>query len=551
MTLASRALSRLLRLPPAKHPRVTRQRDLAAVMPDGVVLLANRWFPQGQEVGLPTVLMRSPYGRSGPWAFEAALLAERGYNVIVQSCRGTYGSGGDWEPFRNEGADGAATVEWIQKQPWYDGRLVTYGSSYCGYTQFAIAANVPVGVVGAMSAAVAAADFRALIYPFGIFSLENLADWLHGLDSARNHGGVIGTVRGMRSAAPARQRAAAAVPLREADVASIGHPEQCFRDWLDHADLDDSYWDRMVHTAGLDRPDGPPVSLHGGWFDLFAPYVFEDYSRLVAAGRDVELTVGPWAHGGGFGNRIRDALELFDREMYGATAPRRAKPIHVQLWNDKRWLHYSSWPPPATTQRWHLHAGGGLSTDAPADSLPDSYRYDPSDPAPSVGGAALNKGGPKDNAAREARPDVLTFTSIPLRSDLLVLGPVTARIHTRASTPHFDVVLRLCDVDEKGVSRNISDGVARVDLVAQTDEPTAVDVTLWPVGARFAAGHRIRLQVASALHPLFARNLGSGEPAASAASIVASNHEVWHDPAHPSGVDLPIIELGPDDILPS
>ncbi len=79
------------------------------------------------------MLIRTPYGRRtmGPLG---RLYAERGYQVVIQSCRGTFGSEGEWYPVRHEQADGRATLEWVTAQPWFDGRLVMWGGSYLGLT---------------------------------------------------------------------------------------------------------------------------------------------------------------------------------------------------------------------------------------------------------------------------------------------------------------------------------------------------------------------------------------------------------------------------------
>jgi putative CocE/NonD family hydrolase len=267
---------------------------------------------------------------------------------------------------------------------------------------------------------------------------------------------------------------------------------------------------------------------------------------MQAAGRDVELTVGPWNHGGGFGHRVADALALFDRELKQLPRPKRAKPVHVQMHGDDRWLHYDSWPPASVGQRWHVQADGALGRDPADDVPPDTWTHDPADPAPSTGGAALGKGGPKDNAAREARDDVMTYTSPPLLSDVAVMGRPRARLHVQSSTAEYDVVVRLCEVDTKGVSRNLSDGVVRLTAAVG---PQAVEVDLWPLGALLRAGHRIRLQVSSALHPLYARNLGSGEPASKAVTMVVSRQELFHDPLHQSWVELPTVVVTPQDIV--
>ena len=90
----------------------------------------------------PTLLIRTPYGRRimGPLG---RLFAERGYQTVIQSCRGTFGSAGAWEPLRHERSDGHATLSWLAGQPWFDGRLVTWGASYLGMTQWAVAADPP------------------------------------------------------------------------------------------------------------------------------------------------------------------------------------------------------------------------------------------------------------------------------------------------------------------------------------------------------------------------------------------------------------------------
>lgn len=84
-------------------------------MPDGAVLLADRWAPRGRP-DAPIVLARSPYGRRTLGLF-AETIAAQGYQVVIQSVRGTFGSGGGWAPFFNEEADGAATLDWLAAQP--------------------------------------------------------------------------------------------------------------------------------------------------------------------------------------------------------------------------------------------------------------------------------------------------------------------------------------------------------------------------------------------------------------------------------------------------
>jgi putative CocE/NonD family hydrolase len=143
----------------------------------------------------------------------------------------------------------------------------------------------------------------------------------------------------------------------------------------------------------------------------------------------------------------------------------------------------------------------------------------------------------------EARADVLAYTSDPLDADLEVIGEVAAEVFVAASQPHFDVFVRLCDVDERGCSTNVCDGIQRVEpgrWKRDADGVQSVRVTLWTTAQRFRRGHRIRVQVASGAHPRFVRNLGSGEPLATGTTLRASEQSIHHAPGRASAILLPM-----------
>jgi uncharacterized protein len=139
--LASWAMSRRWSLPPARN-RVTVARDVPVPVADGTVLRADHYIP---VTGRPaaTILIRTPYGRYGPNGLTGQILAERGYHVLIQSVRGTFGSGGVFDPMRDEAPDGQDTVAWLREQAWFSGRLATFGNSYLGFVQWALALDPP------------------------------------------------------------------------------------------------------------------------------------------------------------------------------------------------------------------------------------------------------------------------------------------------------------------------------------------------------------------------------------------------------------------------
>ncbi|MCX5356241.1 CocE/NonD family hydrolase [Streptomyces mirabilis] len=536
MNLGSHLTQRLLRLPPPLTRDLVVEPDLRVPMRDGTVLLADRWAPKADGDGLPTMLLRTPYGRAGIAAGPMVRpLAERGFQVLIQSTRGTFGSGGVFDPLRREREDGLDTLEWVIEQPWFGESMVLYGMSYLGFVQWAVGDQLP-PQVKAMIPAVSESALTLEFLRADGFSLETPFGW-----------GVMVAGQERRWAMPRQLleakrvgRALGTLPLDQADTAAIGHRSGYIQDILAH-DAGAPRWTALDHrhrVAGITAP----VSSVGGWYDIFLPGQLRDHQALVAAGHQARLTVGPWSHTSrGVGSTAAgEALGFGLAHARGEEPPERA-PVRLFVMGEETWRDFPSWPPPDYTPLpFHLHPGGVLSTDRAGESAPDGYRYDPADPTPAVGGVRLAlgvKGGRVDNTALEARPDVLTYTTATLDTDVEVIGEVSAEIWFKSSLPYADVFVRLCDVDTKGRSTNVCDGL--VGLTG-ADRTSCATVRLWPTAYRFRRGHRIRVQVSSGAFPRYNRNPGTGEPRATATTLRAADQEVFHDPEHLSAVLLPL-----------
>jgi putative CocE/NonD family hydrolase len=546
MTVGSWIAGIAAKLPPAHTREVSVERDLTAKMPDGAALLADRWYPTSPGSGTPpTVLLRSPYGHR-QLGIVGRLFAERGYQAVIQSCRGTFGSAGSWVPMHNEQVDGQATLEWIAAQPWFDGQLFTFGPSYLGLTQWAVAEAAP-DYVKAMALSVTASNFRdAVVYPGGSFALETGLAWLHQVEHQELSVGRV--LRAQLRTAKAVRSASAVLPLQGADSVAVGRPVDFYQDWLTHEAPGDPWWDGINFGRRLERI--PPASLVGGWYDVFLPSQVADYVALRQAGREARLTIGPWTHasGRGMAAALRDGLEWFDAHRDESRRASTRAAVKVFVMGSRQWREFSQWTPPADLQHWYLGRGGTLSPELPAESPPDCFRYDPAEPTPALGGPSLNfaTAGRKDQKARESRPDVLTYTSGVMTHGVTVVGPLTATLYIRSSREHTDFFTRLCDVSPKGKSVNLSDGIMRLtpDAVSRdTDGIIRLEIAMWPTANTFRAGHRIRLQVSSGAHPLFANNTGSGEPLGSAVTLHSADQEIFRDETHPSCVTLPVVQL--------
>src|SRR6202034_2693523 len=240
----------------------------------------------------------------------------------------------------------------------------------------------------------------------------------------------------------------------------------------------------------------------------------------------------------------RDSVAWLRAHLLDDRSLLRPDPVRIFVTGAEEWRDLPAWPPDTQPQSWHLQPDGALGTGSPGASEPDRYSYHPGDPTPGLGGPVGLQGTARmDNRMLEARSDVLTYTSTPLPADLELFGEVSADLFVRSSREHTDFFARLCDVDPTGASINICDALLRLTPGRPASEPDAtirLRFPLWPAAHRFRRAHRLRLQVSSGAHPRYARNPGSGEPLATATTLLTARQAVYHDAAHPSAVLLPV-----------
>jgi uncharacterized protein len=495
-------------------------------MRDGVLLRADHYAPATSSA-VGTVLVRGPYGRGFPFSLAfARLYAARGYHVVVQSTRGTFGSGGAFEPMVNEAADGADTVGWLREQPWFTGQFATIGLSYLGFTQWALL-NDPPPELAAAVITVGPHDFHDAVWSTGSFT----NDFLGWSDMVAHQQDPIRARAGLRQLQAPRKvaLAAAGVPFGESARAMLGAGAPWFESWVEHRDPDDPFWERLRYGAALDRVQ-VPVLLVGGWQDIFLQQTLQQYAHLRRRGVDVALTVGPWTHAEllskGLGTLARETLDWLNTHLGGAK-PQRPSRAHMHV-TGQGWRNVADWPPATTERALYLRPGGYLDEIPPADLTkvaPASFRYDPADPTPTTGGPLLaGKGGYRDDSALAARADVLAFTSATLSQDLCVYGTPVVELAHGSDNPHADLFVRISEVDAKGRSRNVTDGYRRLNGAQKSRKPVRLELD--GIAHRFTAGSRIRVLIAGSWFPRYARNLGTDEPLLTGRQLTPATHTV-------------------------
>ncbi|MCV7197043.1 CocE/NonD family hydrolase [Mycobacterium angelicum] len=537
------AAGRLLGLPPATARYCVRR--VAIPMRDGVDLVADHYAPITDEPA-GTLLVRGPYGRRLPFSLVyARLYAARGYHVVLQSVRGTFGSAGEFEPMVNEAADGADTVKWLREQPWFTGQFGTIGLSYLGFTQWALLHDPPPELAAAVIT-VGPHDFRASTWGTGSFAVNDFLGWSDLVARQEDPGRIRAGIRQLTS--PRRvARALEAMPMGPAVRGLLGEGAPWFESWLEHTDGDHPFWDRLRFPAALDRVQ-VPVLLIGGWQDIFLHQTLQQYRHLRDRGVNVALTIGPWTHTQmltkGLAIGAQESLDWLGAHLGGAPALQRPSTVRIFV-TGQGWRHLSDWPPQTRWRAMYLQPNGRLGESAPASATGQAptatFRYDPANPTPTTGGPLLARaGGYRDDSRLALRDDVLAFTGPTLTHDLYVYGNPVIELTHSSDNPHVDLFVRVSEVDARGRSRNVSDGYRRLG-----DAPQTVTLELDAIAHRFKAGSRIRVLIAGSWFPRYARNLGTHEPALTARQVTPVSHAVHFGD---SRLLLPVGELSADGV---
>ena len=265
---------------------VVRERDLRVPMDDGAVLLADRWVARPErDRPQPTVLIRSPYGRRQVVGLLfGRLLAERGLQVVIQSVRGTFGSEGEFAPF-DERADGLATLRWIRAQPWHRDRIGMFGPSYLGLVQWAVAAEAG-DDLAALAIQVSASQF----YEPDVRGRQPVAGERRLLAGARRRRRSAGSrlLAINRGAARAAAQLLASCRSVTSTSARPGAAVPWFREAFANPGRDDAYWAARDFSAASPRC-AAPVQFVGGWYDIFLPWMLDDFAALRRPGREPQL----------------------------------------------------------------------------------------------------------------------------------------------------------------------------------------------------------------------------------------------------------------------
>jgi putative CocE/NonD family hydrolase len=509
------------------------EKDAGVVARDGVRLAADVYRPAKDGRPLPgrfpTLLTRTPYNKNGASA-DGEYYARRGYVVVANDVRGRYASEGTWRLIVDDPNDGYDVVEWIARQEWSDGKVGTFGTSYPGGTQHALAEMNPPHLTAMVPVDALSNCGVSGMRHGGAFELRFM-NWIFNIGAPNSRSALADPALKAALVESGRRirEHADSLPIRPGDSPLSAVPE--YEAWIVEAmrsGPESPFWKAkgmsvVDHTG--DYADVPVLHVTG-WYDSWTRQVTMNYEALSRAKKSPQrLLIGPWVHGSQGSNVsgevefTREAavdlaalrLRWYDRWLKGdANGVDDEPPVWIYVMgtgDDRRspsgrlrhggsWRSEREWPlARARASVFFLSGDGRLAPQASSEG-PESttYAFDPRDPVPTIGGnissnpPLMTNGGydqrPRDDthAAKNRLPlserrDVLVFRTEPLADDVEATGTVEVSLWVSSTARDTDFTAKLVDEIPPnpdyplGFGLNIGDSIIRARYRKSLDQP--------------------------------------------------------------------------------
>jgi len=527
---------------PTPAPQVSHVR---IPMSDGAKLYSTITVPYPYDQKRSAVMDRTPYGvGSSSWA-------NLGFVMINQQQRGTFYSGGTFDLWRTDDHDAHESITWIINQSWSDGQVYTVGASADGIGQLVLSLD-PHPALKGQWVTVAPYDGHDFAYPGGGYRKDLVEGYL---------GAMTIPIHGVSKSVIAQVKT-----------------NEAYDEWWSGVTV--CYNTSEPQSEGCHYPSTNwPTIQQSGWWDIFMepqitgfnnlrklsdPSIRDKHVLIMAALGHCTMVLSSDADDQGNQVAADLAYEYFTGVFDGPTRSRIGR-YNLWIMGDfdgatvgNYWTSLDEFPI-STPLKYMLQADGSLATSSATKDGSVTYTYDPSDPAPMLGGNNLPGignvpgCGTYDQLARENRSDVLVFDSAVLEDDLAVVGVFHAQLFISTDVPDTDFVVTLSDLSPGATtSMLVSFGIRRMRLRdghRQTtfseplvkDQIYQVDVELNTKAYIFPKGHQVRVSVASAAEPYFNANRNTGT--LESTSFLVANQVIHIAPDYPSSIALPVVQL--------
>ncbi len=485
-------------------------------MPDGVRLAARLWLPDGtRERPVPAIFEYIPY-RKGDMVRARdernhPYFAAQGYACLRVDMRGSGDSEGHMPDMYapDELSDARHVIQWIAAQPWCDGSVGMFGTSWGGTASLQASLEAPDALKAVIAVCATHDRYEDDIHHKGGLILTDTVEWGATLPA------ILALPPSRTAFGDAWRR------VWEDRLEKLTFP---LEPWVREEERS-PYWRRGSITGHADRI-GCPVLAIGGWSDRYSNSVM---SLVEQCPDKVWGIVGPWGHhypdvghpGPAIGFQ-QEALRWWDLWLKGRGDPAADWP-RLRLW-------LREFDPPANVI--HNRNGGWIEVDGPADKVTSRMTLYPSGgaltavpktaDAPAVvpqdlrvGAAAGDTGyfGRFGGLPTDQHPDdvrSLVFETDPLNEELVLLGAAEVALEIASDQPMAQLALRLSDVAPDGSSSRVSLAFRNLALLDGLREGAPLEpgrsrrcrVLFHTKAYRFKRGHRIRLSLSSSYWPL-------------------------------------------------
>jgi uncharacterized protein len=546
---------------------------------DGIRLSATVYRPADQKEPLPVIVTLTPY-IAAHTAKQGNYFAQNGYVFAAVDDRGRGNSEGVFLPGEVEARDGYDAIEFLARQPWCNGEVVTWGGSWLGFTQWSIAKEFPPHL---KAMAPTASVYPGVDYPNGggIFSAYVLR-WLAYVNGRSGNDGLFNESALWDNLAWAHH--ASGQPFEKLDERS-GITNTVFRKWLSHPHPD-PFWDAMTPSDDQFRRISIPVLTITGHYDadqLGALTYYERHLRFAPAevAKRHDLVIGPYDHPGTRrpkdevgGLKVGSAavldMEKLHKEWYDYVLKGKPRPeflkdrVAYYVTGEDAWHYASSWDSffgnplnlylAGNNADGHdILRSGALAKGAPAEAASMGIALDPartldrdaaeeidSDPA-----WILNQ---RENYG--LRDETVFFHSQPFSEETELSGVPELRVWISSDVPDADMVATIYEVRPDGTAAYLSQCWLRLRYRDDPRQPRMLPLNT-PVEVAFrdfrffsrkiAKNSRIRLAVGFVSDPGVERNANDGGVVSSEGveSARPARAQILTGPEHASVLVLP------------
>jgi putative CocE/NonD family hydrolase len=542
---------------------------------------------------------------------------KRGYVLVEMNERGHFFSEGNYDILGAPLSDGDDALSWIAKQPWSNGKVGTIGCSSTAEWQMAVAAlgnpafaaMIPQGF-GAGVGRVGPYFEQGNWYRGGAVQMLFIA-WLYGQQNQVRpmfppNASQEDLIRASKSFDLAQQlppvdwsEALRHLPVMDI-LKAVDGPHGIFADPMPvdtggamiKREPNDPAW----HKGGLWHDDmtiNVPGFWFMSWYDVSVGPNLAAYNHVRKTARPEiankqYAVIAPTLHCAykratdntivgerNVGDARLNYDELtwawFDHFLKGEDNRilEQMPKVRYYTMGINKWQTSDTWPPRgAQTVTFFLSSGGRantvngdgvLSDAAPKGDKPDRFDYDPMNAVPSYGGNVCCTGnavagGAFDQRKMEERPDILVYSTEPLKQGMEVSGPIEVTLYVSSSAKDTDFTVKLIDVYPDGRAYNLDETIQRMRYRNGYDKPVAwmeagkvYKVVLQPMTTSnyFEAGHRIRLEVSSSNFPRFDRNMNTGGKNYDETRGVVAHNAVHHSRQYPSEIKITVVKRNP------